>query len=177
MSPKNPPKRSFNFREYTFHSFMLNFYQYEIEYEVDKPKHGYLKASTSKANILEPTFNTTNKKGKEFFLCWPSLGEHLFWPPSMVYISVITHITNYISSWCRPSVGSFHSFMYCINTCLSDLWVLLPKARRSTIWIVTRRFEPTIAEGRLLSVHNSTTKLPRLDFFLSLQANKYTELS
>ena len=68
-----------------------------------------------------------------------------FWPPSLVYISVIifTHIfvdmggvsfgkewTCYIQLWigiqiqiesftCWTSVG-----MYCINTCLSDLWVL-----------------------------------------------------
>ena len=28
-----------------------------------------------------------------------------------------------------------------------------------------RRFEPAVAEGRLLSVHNSTAKPPRLDLF------------
>ena len=57
-----------------------------------------------------------------------------------------------------------------------SLWT--PEVTRlSTIWIVTKSFlsterlihhtwqrlEPTVAEGRLLSVYNSTTKPPRLD--------------
>ena len=41
-----------------------------------------------------------------FFLHWRAS----FWPPSMVYIfsQHYTYITNYSSSWYRPSVGSFH---------------------------------------------------------------------
>ena len=43
------------------------------------------------------------------FLMLTPLRRASFWPPALVYISVIiTHITNYIfSSWYRPSVGSF----------------------------------------------------------------------
>jgi hypothetical protein len=41
------------------------FLQYEIEYEVDKPKHGYLKANATKAaSMAEPLNNTTSKKGQ-----------------------------------------------------------------------------------------------------------------
>ena len=36
--------------------------QYEIEYEVDKPKHGYLKQSNSKAIVTTETVNTTSSK-------------------------------------------------------------------------------------------------------------------
>ena len=43
-----------------------------------------------------------------FFLIWsPLVRRHLFWPPSMVYISVIiTHITHYKSCW-TFCVGSY----------------------------------------------------------------------
>ena len=49
-------------------------------------------------------------------------GQNICWPPSTVYISVInTHITNYNFS----HVGSLWGVsMYCIYTCLYDLWVL-----------------------------------------------------
>ena len=44
------------------------------------------------------------------------LGMTSFWPPSMVYISVIsTHITNYNLSHVGPL---WAAFMYCIYTCL-----------------------------------------------------------
>ena len=55
-----------------------------------------------------------------------------FWPPSMVYISVInTHITNYNLSHVRPL---WAASMYCIYTWLSDLWVLLQCVLESHIF-------------------------------------------
>ena len=52
------------------------------------------------------------------------LKEDIFLTPSMVYISVIiTHIKNYnLFSHVGPL---WATFMYCIYTCLFDLWVLL----------------------------------------------------
>ena len=39
-------------------------------------------------SILEMYFPRDEKLFFFFFKCWSSKGEHLFWPPSMVYISV-----------------------------------------------------------------------------------------
>jgi hypothetical protein len=59
-----------------------------------------------------------------FFKCWPSQGEHLFdhflWP---IFQSWVTHVTNYKSLYDIDHLWT--AFVYCINTCLSDLWVLI----------------------------------------------------
>ena len=38
-----------------------------------------------------------------------------------IFLTIITHITNYNLSHVGPLLADF---MYCIYTCLSDLWVL-----------------------------------------------------
>ena len=56
-------------------------------------------------------------KAKKFFLCWPSSGGHLFWPPSMVYISVIIY-TYY-------KLQSFHMLDLCGQLSCNAIKILL----------------------------------------------------
>ena len=51
----------------------------------------------SSGNLEQNFFAYDNKKSLmlKFFLCWSSLGGHLFWTPSMSYISVNVTCYNY----------------------------------------------------------------------------------
>ena len=95
-----------------------------------------------------------------------------FWPPFMVYISVQMLYMLQISIW--ASEGSFfhvlhHSCpLWLVGSPMASVMMCFIFPHMSHVLTVIhhtwRRFEPTVAEGRLLSVHNSTTKPPWLDF-------------
>ena len=74
--------------------------------------------------------NPHRLKKQEFFKYCSSLGGHLFWPPSMVYISVIIlHKLKITIFHCWTSVGSFYvlhlhlsltcGFSSCLYFCLN----------------------------------------------------------
>ena len=52
-----------------------------------------------------------------FFKCWLFLGGHLFWPPSMVYISHHVHSISQISWWPLSAAS-----MFCLH--LLSLWLV-----------------------------------------------------
>ena len=67
------------------------------------------------------------------------LRRESFWPPSIFYISVIITHTLQIT-FLHDIDLLWAAFMYCINTCLSDLWVLLHGCCTSVFFVVMFHF-------------------------------------